>query len=207
MAAQGRSCGEPRGWCYAEQKGMAQQSLGAGGLVLSPAPGWLGTAPSVPFPCRSKDALHLYKPGSYFPSSSQHLCEDISYSQLRSSHPTLPQGQTHEGVPKQPREGGATPMAKLGSSSRLRSSPSCSAWRWPRLLVDRAWVQQGPQQSQACLWGEQDCSLLVQLPSSCLSNCHPDPVQCYKAPTSNLGLAVLGSKILPAAHGIHVSIP
>lgn len=121
---------------------MAQQSLGARGLVLSPAPGWLGTVPSVPFPCRSEDALHLCKPGSYFPSSSQHLCEDISYSQSHSPHPALPQGQTHKGVPKQPQQGGATPMVKLGSSSRLHSSPSCNAQRWPRLSGGRACVQQ-----------------------------------------------------------------
>lgn len=47
---------------------------------------------------------------------------------------------------------------------------------------------------------------MMQLPSIWLSKCYPDPLQCYEV-TSDLGLAVLGSEMLPAACGISISIP
>lgn len=88
-------------------------------------------------------------------------------------------------------KGEPPPMVKLGSSSRLHSSPSCNAQRWPRLSGGRACVQQSTSKDHSSPKpGLAGVLLVGRLPSSWLSNCYPDPLQCYKAPTSNLGLAV-----------------
>lgn len=54
-----------------------------------------------------------------------------------------------------------------GAAAVRMASPGCGTQRCQRVWVARAWVQ----------WGEQNCSVLVQLLSICLSNCYPDPLQ------------------------------
>lgn len=102
-------------------------------------------------------------------------------------------------------------MVKLGSGSHLHGQPWLQRLEVAEALGCQspasAGHQRGPQQSQACFWDEQDHFLLVQVPSIWLSNCYPDPLQWCEAPTSNSGLTVLGSEMLPPACGICVSIP
>lgn len=87
-------------------------------------------------------------------------------------------------------------MVKLGSGSHPHGQPWLQCPGVAEALgcqsLCSAGHQRGPWQSQACLWGEQDCSLLVQLPSIWLSSCYPDPLQWYEAPPQQFGTSHAG---------------